>query len=63
MKCPSCGYDNRENAPYCDICQTPFNVPQANSLMAVVSPPPRTTPADDPVDRPQELNLIRPDVN
>jgi hypothetical protein len=24
MKCPSCGYENRENAQYCNLCQVSF---------------------------------------
>ncbi len=24
MKCPSCGYENREDARYCNLCQTSF---------------------------------------
>lgn len=24
MKCPSCGYENREDAQYCNLCQTSF---------------------------------------
>jgi hypothetical protein len=25
MKCSSCGYENREDAPYCSMCQSSFN--------------------------------------
>ncbi len=40
MKCPSCGYENREGAKYCNLCLTSFVKPQpkASSLMMTRSP-------------------------
>lgn len=31
MKCPSCGYENREDAQYCNLCQTSFIKAQPES--------------------------------
>ncbi len=27
MKCPSCGFDSPDDAPYCDLCKEPFRRP------------------------------------
>jgi uncharacterized membrane protein YhaH (DUF805 family) len=32
MKCPSCGYENKEDARYCNLCQTSFIKPQPESF-------------------------------
>ena len=31
MKCPSCGYDNPENALYCGMCQKAFTKPKTET--------------------------------
>jgi lysylphosphatidylglycerol synthetase-like protein (DUF2156 family) len=40
MECPSCGYENREGARYCNLCLTSFvkEQPKASSLMMPPSP-------------------------
>jgi len=53
MKCPTCGYENRESTPYCDICQTPFAGPRLDSSIATLTPVSQLTPVrgeDIPAD-------------
>jgi Zn-finger in Ran binding protein and others len=63
MKCPSCGYDNRENAPYCDICQTPFTPPQADTPVVISAPASQPLQPDDSLVETEELNYYQHQVN
>jgi uncharacterized membrane protein len=52
MKCPSCGYDNREDAPYCSMCQKSFINAQLKSSVAAqpiaMSVPPKSSAFTQP---------------
>jgi len=43
MKCSSCGYENREDAPYCSMCQSSFNKIPVQSSEPVTASIFRTT--------------------
>lgn len=52
MKCPSCGYENREDARYCNLCQTSFIKPRPESpeLAPPLAPRKETVPEGETGD-------------
>jgi hypothetical protein len=63
MKCPSCGYENREDAPYCDICQTPFNPPQTDNPVTTPTLEAQALQQEDADNQTEELNYYQHQTN
>jgi hypothetical protein len=61
MKCPSCGYENREDAQYCNLCQTSFiKKPEPESPRPVRQPvSQKVNPPPEFMIRENELNWFR----
>ena len=61
MKCPACGYNNAEGAPYCNLCQTSFV--KNNEPGPVPPPPPEGAPPAGLKRDYEELNWLRRHLN
>ena len=61
MKCPSCGYENKEDARYCNLCQTSFVKPQPEPPSPV--PPPLLRKETAPEGEIGDLNWFQRHLN
>lgn len=62
MKCPSCGYENSEDAQYCDLCQTSFVKAQPKAPGLTAPPPEAGVPARLPREA-RELSWFHRHLN
>jgi hypothetical protein len=63
MQCPSCGYDNQEDAEYCNLCQYSFLMPREQSP-PIPGIPSVTEELSDLPDLPvEELNWLERHLN
>ena len=61
MKCPSCGYENKEDARYCNLCQTSFVKAQPEPPRPV--PPPLLKKETVPEGETGDLNWFQRHLN
>jgi hypothetical protein len=59
MKCPSCGYNNPDDAPYCSMCQISFIKPILEATGTVYKPEYAESPTSAKAGKPDEHNWFQ----